>query len=237
MMHGTVPSHEHSESRAARLASAAATLMLAAAALPACNYLGPAAYLAMGQPKAAAQYELMDRTTVVFVDDRMNAIPINSSRVRRAIADKVTMDLMREEILTSTISARDAMAVARNSDRDGALMSIEAIGAAVGAEQVIYVEMKTFRGSPDGFTPRATGDCTVKVVDALNQARLFPHPNDPRPAAGVHVVTPPFDIELFKTTEGRSQIESLLAEMLADRIAKLFYEHVPDEIGSRLNAK
>lgn len=220
----------------AQRAAAAAAIALVASALASCNYLGPAAYLAMGQPKKPAQYELIDRPTVVFVDDRMNAIPINSSRVRRMIADKVTMQLMTEEVLTTTIEPRDAMATARNRDRDGSLMSIEAIGQAVGAEQVIYVEMTTFRGSPDGFTPRATGSCTVKVVDAINKTRLFPPPDADKGAAVVQVVTLPFDIELFKTSQGRSQIEAILAEMMGDQVAKLFYPHVPDEIGSRLNA-
>ncbi len=233
-MESTLRSLEHPGNRMARGALA---VLLLAAALPACNYLGPAAYLTMGQPKAAAQYELIDRSTVVFVDDRMNAIPINSSRVRRAIADKVTMQLMTEEVLTTTVAARDAMVTARNRDRDGSLLSIEAIGEAVGAEQVIYVEMTSFRGSPDGFTPRATGSVTVKVVDAVNKARLFPPPDADKPAVVVYVVTQPFDIELFKTSQGRSQIETILAELLGDRIAKLFYPHIPDEIGSRLEPR
>lgn len=202
--------------------------------LAGCNILGPAAYLTMGQPKTGAQYELVDRPTIVFVDDRMNAIPVNSSRVRRMIADKVTMDLMNEEILTQTIKPRDAMALARNSDREGSLLSIEALGDRVGAEQVIYVEMMSFRGSPDGVTPRAIGLCRVKVIDTANRSRLFPPPESERGWIEVRAISQPFSPELFKTTEGRSQIQELLANLLGDRIAKLFYEHIPDELGTRL---
>ena len=54
-------------------------------AMSSCNILSPAAYLAMGQDKAPAKYVLEDRSTVVFVDDRNNAIPVNSTRVRGTI--------------------------------------------------------------------------------------------------------------------------------------------------------
>ena len=209
----------------------------AGALLSACNILGPAAYIAMGQPEVEAQYELLDRPTVVFVDDRMNAIPINSSRLRRAIADQVTMDLMEREILTQTISPRDAVALARNSDRRGELLSIQSIGEKLGAEQVIYVEMISFRGSPDGFTPRATGSCRVKVIDTVKHSRLFPAPDALAGYEEVQVVSPPFSPELFQSSQGRAEIERMLAALLGDRVGKLFYEWVPDEIGTRLQSR
>ncbi|MCZ6542142.1 MAG: hypothetical protein O6768_00585, partial [Planctomycetota bacterium] len=83
-----------------------------------CNIVGPVAYLALGPPKVEAQFLLVDRPTLVFVDDRNNAIPLNASRIRRAIADKASTDLMAKEILTKTISPRDAMALTRQRDRN-----------------------------------------------------------------------------------------------------------------------
>jgi hypothetical protein len=215
-----------------------ATLALAAAVAAAgCNILTPAAYLAFGQPKNDARYELEDRPTVVFVDDRDNAIPVNSSRVRQAIADKVSKDLLAEKVLDNVISARDAKAVARSQDREGKLLSVEALGEAVGAQQVIYVEMMSFRGSMDNLRPQPASACRVKVVDVAERRRLYPPPESDNAWDEIMAVSPPLSQELYRTSQGRRQLEQLMAELLGDRIAKMFYKHVPDEIGNRLDPK
>jgi hypothetical protein len=233
------PDHRPEAAASRRRAWTGAALVAVAAgalaALASCNILGPAAYFALGQPKADALYEPVDRPTVVFVDDRHNVIPMNATRIRREIADKVSTDLMEQEVLTQVISSRDAMAMARNQDREGRLMSIEAIGETVGAEQVIYVEMVSFQGSPDGYSPRPTAACRLKVVDVPNRERLFPGPDADQPWQPVAIVSPPISPDLYASDEGRRQIESVLAVLIGDQIAKLFYAHVPDEIGTRLD--
>ncbi len=214
-------------------ALAAAGAMVAAG----CNILTPAAYLAFGQPKADARYELEDRATVVFVDDRNNAIPVNSSRVRQQIADRVSKDLLSEKVLDQVISARDAMAVARSQDREGKLLSVEALGEAVGAKQVIYIEMMSFRGSMDNVRPQPAAACRVKVVDVAERRRLYPPPEGESAWDEIMAVSPPLSQELYRTSQGRRQLEQLMADLLGDRIAKMFYKHVPDEIGTRLDPK
>ncbi len=205
-----------------------------AAFLSACNILQPAAYLAMGQPKAPAKYVLENRPTVVFVDDRNNAIPINSSRVRRAIADDVTKQLMSRKLVMMTISPRDAMALSRNQDREGKLMSMGEIGEAVGAEQLIYIEMLSYRGSPDNVTPRPSAACRLKVLDIVNKVRLFPVPGAEKDWQEIIVQGAPVSPELYRSSAGRRQIEQMLAAEIADKVTKLFYKHIPDELGSRL---
>ncbi len=205
-----------------------------AAFLSACNILQPAAYLAMGQPKAPAKYVLENRPTVVFVDDRNNAIPINSSRVRRAIADDVTKQLMSRKLVMMTISPRDAMALSRNQDREGKLMSMGEIGEAVGAEQLIYIEMLSYRGSPDNVTPRPSAACRLKVLDIVKKVRLFPAPSAEKDWQEIIVQGAPVSPELYRSSAGRRQIEQMLAAEIADKVTKLFYKHIPDELGSRL---
>jgi len=212
------------------VASAAACVLMVS-----CNILSPAAYLAFGQSKAPAQYEIEDRTTVVFVDDRHTAIPMNATRIRREIADRVSMDLMEQEIVTDMISTRDVMVMARNRDREGELMSIDELGAAVGAQQVIYVEMISFRGTSDGYSPKPISACRIKVIDVPNRVRLFPAPDAGESFFPVTIESPPISPELYTSTEGRRQIENILAALLGDQIAKLFYKHVPDELGTRLD--
>ncbi len=221
--------------RATTIRGAAITAAAAVAAfLGACNILQPAAYLAMGQPKAPALYELENRPTVVFVDDRNNAIPINSTRVRRAIAEDVTEQLMTRKLVTVTISPREAMALSRNRDREGKLMSMGALGEAVGAEQLIYIEMLSYRGSPDNVTPRPSAACRVKVIDVVNKSRLFPAPSGEKNWQDVIAQGAPVSPELYRSSAGRREIEQLLAAAIADKVTKLFYKHIPDELGSRL---
>ena len=221
---------------AERATGAWAMLIIASVAvfLGACNILGPAVYMIKGQPKAPAKYELENRTTVVFVDDRNNAIPINSSRVRRAVADDVTKQLMSRNIVTKTISPRDAMALSRSQDREGKLMSMAAIGEAVGAEQLIYIEMLSYRGSADNVTPRPSAMCRLKVIDIVSKTRLFPAPGLENDWQQVIVQGAPVSPELYRSSVGRRQIEKILTEAIADKVTKLFYRHIPDELGSRL---
>lgn len=215
------------------------TLLLALAIactgfLSSCNILGPAAYIIDGLPKRDAQYALMDRPTVVFVDDPRNAL--SDRNLRRYIGDKVATELMLNEIVTVTISSADAMGVARG-DRHGKRMPIEAIGRAVGAEQVLYIEMMSFTLSPDNVTPQPMGICKIKVIDAMNRIRLFPEIDENSQAAAaypVHVALPRLSTELYRSASGRRKMNEQLASHMAEQIAKVFYKHVPNELGSRL---
>ncbi len=207
------------------------------AALASCNIMTGAAYILGGQPKVAAEYKLEDRPTVVFVDDRGNVIEQNAIRTRQAIAEKVSEELMVEKLVTITIRPADALAVARRQDREGNILAIDAVGTSVGAEQVIYVEMVAFQGSPDGYTPRPMAACRVRVIDVPNRVRLFPSPEAQEPSRLVQLVSPDVSLDLYQSAAGRRQIEKSMANQLGDRIAELFYKHVPNEVGSRLNPR
>lgn len=215
------------------------TLLLALAIactgfLSSCNILGPAAYIIDGLPKRDAQYELMDRPTVVFVDDPRNAL--TDRNLRRYIGDKIATELMINKVVTVTISSADAMGVARG-DKHGNRMPIEAIGRAVGAEQVLYIEMISFTLSPDNVTPQPMGVCRIKVIDTMNRTRLFPKMDETSQASAaypVHVALPKLSTELYRTASGRRKINEQLANHMADQVAKVFYKHVPNDLGSRL---
>lgn len=212
-----------------------ALVVAAGAGLGSCNIVGPAAYIIGGQPKVAAQYALSDRPTVVFVDDPKNLLPDRS--LRRLIGDKVSQELMVRKLITTTISPADALAVA-GRERFGEQMPIDAIGRAVGAEQVLFIDMVSFSLSPDSVTPRPIGACQVKVIDVTNRERLFPSADDGfRGASGypVQVAMREVSLEHYRTASSRRSMREQLATEIADQITKVFYRHVPDELGSRLN--
>lgn len=208
-----------------------------AIALSGCNILGPLAYFAEGPPSVNAEYTLPDRPTVVFVDDRANVIGSNAPAIRRAIADKASEDLMVKKLVTTTISPRDAMGVVATSDRHGELMPIDGIGRAVGAEQIIYVQMIAFSGTSDGVTPRPTAICRVRVIDVAERERLYPPPDSQEASRLVQVNIREVDPAMLRSTASRLKVYEALAEETGGQIAKLFYKHEIKELGGSLQPR
>ena len=156
-------------------------LILSATVLSSCNILTPIAIIFAPDPKVEAEYELQDRPTVVFVDDRQSLVTPTS--LRRIIADRVSQDLMVKEILTTTISTTDAEAIARQGDTSGNPMPIDAIGRSVGAEQVIYIEVLEFKDRTDRFTPQPRSTCRIRVIgQSARGSTVNPHGRWPRVA-------------------------------------------------------
>lgn len=206
-----------------------------AAVVPGCNIVGPAAYLIEGPPKKDAEHTLVDVPTVVFIDDRQNFL--NAVSLRRVIADSASQDLMVKEALTTTISSQDAMNLAGRMDRNSHVMSIEEIGKAVGAQQVIYVEMLGFQGSPDNFTPRPTAQCRVRVIDVANRQRVFPPQGSSEPARIIQTMIREVDPEVFRTRGSLLRVNEELARSLGRDIARLFYRHEVKELGENLKPR
>lgn len=200
-----------------------------------CNIVGPAAYIIEGPPKVDAAHILADVPTVVFIDDRRNIVsPIS---LRKVIADKASEDLMIQKCLTTVISSQDAMALATQRERNNMVLSIEEIGKAVGAQQVIYVEMAQFQDTPDGFSPRPMAACRVKVIDVNSRQRVFPPEASDTPSHQVQAMLREVDPSIYSTRSGRLQVFEGLAVETGASIAKLFYRHEARPLGGNLNPK
>jgi len=204
-----------------------------------CNIVGPAAWLVAGPAQAEAEYVLPDRPTVVFVDDRRNVIPSQGRALRQRIAEKISQEIMVNELVTTTISPRDAMAVASKSDRYGELLAIDAIGKGVGAEQIIFVEMEGFTPTPDGVTPRPIAFCHVRVIDVPQRTRVYPAEGEQNSAASrpVQASLSEIDPALLHSPSSRLVVYQDLADELGSEIAKLFYKHEIKEIGAGLDGQ
>lgn len=202
-------------------------------ALGGCNIVGPVAYIVGGPPKVDAEFTLPDRPTVVYVDDRQNLI--SPSGLRRVMADRASSDLMEHKALTETISSRDAMALVTRQDRHSDLIPIDQIGRDVGAEQVIYVEVLSFRDSPDNYTPRPMGSCSVRVIDVTNRVRLYPAEGE-QPRV-LQVAMRAVSTEMYRSRATRSKLRQALAEEMGSHIAKLFYRHEKTELGGNLKPR
>lgn len=206
-----------------------------AAALHGCNIVGPAAYIIQGPPKNDALHVLADVPTVIFIDDRRNFV--NPISLRRVIADKAGEVLMLKELLTTTISAQDAMTVAAQRERNGQILPIEEIGKLVGAQQVIYVEMVQFQSLSDASLPRPIATCRVRVIDVESRKRVFPPPEVKEPFHTVRVVGREVDPQLYTDRSTRLKVFETLAIDTGEEIAKVFYRHERKELGGNLNPR
>lgn len=202
-----------------------------------CNIVGPIMVATAPEPTVPAQYELEDRPTLVFVDDRDGVLAPAS--LADVIADRASEQLITNTLVTSAIRPRDAVAVARAHDRANNLMAIGEIGEAVGAEQVIYVQIVSLNETPsqEKFTPVATA--TVKVLDVVAKKRLFPEEGvGAADAYAVNASIPPVDESMYRTASTRRRVRETMALALGDEIAKVFYEHLaPDRLGDRLDPR
>lgn len=198
--------------------------MGAAGLMHGCNIVGPIAVLASPPQTQDAEYKMADRVTAVYVDDRKNVL--NDRGLRMFIGDRVLEHLMRNKVLKDSIKTSNTMAAA-GSERAGALKPLEQIGREVGAAQLIYVEMLSFGLEPDASgAPRAQATLRVKLIDVENRVRLFPPTGEDVADARYMTVTLPPEQTYQPVLTRASQAEAnrTLAEMIADRVAKLFYK-------------
>jgi hypothetical protein len=130
------------------------------------------------------------------------------------------------------VDPRDAMGAVLARDKHSELMPIDAIGRAVGAEVVIYIEMLGFT-ELGGQASQPQSAVTVRVIDCVNRMRLFP-PADQQTPHVVQANTTQVDPSTMASPSARLKIYQLLAENTGDRIAKMFYRHEVRELGDRL---
>lgn len=203
-----------------------------------CNIVAPVAAVLAGPAKRDAQYKLPKRKTVVFVDDRMGAIPLRARQMRQRIGRSATTVLNTKDNLLPglMIDAGDAIALADARDRGDGLLPLGVIGQEVGAEVLIAVRVDMFTLQPGG-EPRPTAQAGVWVLDITNRTRLFPPEDATEPAVTVTA-------ELFVgegmsavSESDRVQIFFLLADKLGEEVAKVFYKHEIKELGERLGPR
>ncbi len=203
--------------------------------LSSCNIVAGVAYVVSPDPEQIALFELPQKKTVVFVDDRHNIM--HPSRLKSVVADKITSELLGRELLVDMIAPRDAMRYADSQDRNGSILTIGAIGKAVGASVVIYVETTTFIMSVDGHNPAPLAGCSVRVVDVDTREQLFPAPDSIDAAHKVRAALSRVDPHQLSSVSETRKLSTMLADKLGDAVAKLFYTHTTGRLGENLERK
>ncbi|RLS64413.1 MAG: hypothetical protein DWH97_08215 [Planctomycetota bacterium] len=214
-------------------------MLVALPCMQSCNIVTPAAYVLEGPGMIDAEYILLDRKTVVFVDDPRNILPRTS--LRTTIGDLISFDLMERKILTSTVATRDAIGVSRASGGVSAdrLKSLEAIGRALDCAQVIQIQPTVFdvAGRSDTNGIRPTAIVRVKVIDVEARVRLYPVAEVLPEGREIIASIRESDPDSLRTRGGRAQAEEALAKVLAREIAELFYKHDRIDLGENLGTR
>jgi hypothetical protein len=186
-------------------------------------------------PEQEAMFVLPQKKTVVFVDDRHNIM--HPSRLKSVIADKVTSELLERDLLVEMIAPRDAMRYADSQDRNGKILTIGAIGKAVEASVVVYIEVTTFVMTVDGHNPAPLAGCSVRVVDVDETKQLFPSPESTEAAHKVRAAIHRADPHQLSSVSETRKLSTELANKLGVTVSKLFYTHTTGRLGENLNRK
>ncbi len=188
--------------------------------IPGCNVITPIAYAIHGPEKIMPAYTLdKELKTVVFVDDPSSRI--TQRRLRYAIADRATKELLAKRILVDMLDPRGILTAASN-ERYGEQMSISELGKSVGADIVIYAVVTEFSLTPEtgAYIPRAT--MRVKVIDVAQGKRIWPS-DEMGAVANIQIPQKPGSTP--RSSGERLEVEQTLANRAGIGLAQLFYKH------------
>jgi hypothetical protein len=197
-----------------------------------CNVLGVIAYGASGGQKIPPDYKLPNRPTLIMVENYENPdlLAAPADRIERSLTDDLTEAKVAKFLAPEKVNELKA-----SDPADFRKMNIPAVGRAIGAQQVIYVNLIQFNvEAPVGgsqFIGRAEAD--VKVIDCDTGRTLWPADS----SIG-HVVK--LETRSVKdVNDARAdQVENQLYEAFGLKLAKLFREspavdQTVDEAASR----
>ncbi len=178
----------------------------------------------------AAQFEPEDVETVILVDDPKQLLP--TPQLRGQIAVKIGNDLVKHEAIREDRLIDPAkITQARINHNDFNAWYVEDIADHVGAKQVIHVQVVDFHLGKldDEYRPAAT--VRIKVWDIPKKQRIFPKPD-----ASIDYITRRARLNsidpAFETRTRQIALRQSLAAAIADKTAKLFYEHEQGEFGT-----
>ncbi len=177
--------------------------------------MGPAATPAMYVPNKVPTLILSEHTAASGVDD------ISSQDLGRRTAELWQMHKLAPLI---DLSKLEEFHLRQGAAYDG--LSITAIGRALAAQQVLYLDVKDNRieSAGDADTIRAKASVRVRMIDVATGQTLWPP--DAVEGYALDAVT---DYAARGGGVNESEQMEAVRSIMADKIAKLFYKHQPDD--------
>ena len=184
---------------------------------------GAALYmLGFGQGKIVeAQFRLTQGPLLILIDDSSQRV--DWPPAKRYLFDELAQELLRNKA-ASKIIPLETLAHLRQSHPDFDKRGCRQLGKLAGAEQVLWIEIQSFRADEriEEALVAANFTATVKVIDAsgADRSRVRLWPTVPQGQRMTATMTGS-EVSIAKTKDG---IARKLAGQLAVQTAKLFYD-------------
>ena len=194
-----------------------------------CAAISALTYKVTGDPKSPAEYKPKNVLTLVLVENYQNPDQYRgtASQLERDIATELTENKVTQIVPVAKLEdlrSEDAVAYRK--------MDVRAIGKAVGARQVIYVNLVKFSAqTPIGSTEQSgRAEARVRVMDVGTGRTLWPLDN--LEGREIHYETKHEEAVDFSSAEA---VHDQISQSLADRIARLFYAaaEAENEVGPK----
>jgi hypothetical protein len=190
--------------------------------VPGCVAVAAIASKASPPPTIPAEYKPAKELTLVLVESYENPdlYEVESERIARDLTDAFA-----EHKSFPVVPAQKVMELKANKGSAFAKMNLPSIAKAVGARQVIYVNLLKFSADPaiGSVTHRGEAEATVKLVDADTGHTLWPR--DTSVGRDVNCRTP----ALSEEGTSRNAVQQQLYQHLSTDIAHLFIDWVDED--------
>ncbi len=226
------PTPSRTDRRWFRLACATACATLALSVVTACNIVGPAIAIASGPSKIRKAFDLpSEPITVVLVEDTASPPLVRDARLLRTIAETATEELTRRGVVRIAVEPGPIHVLSvQPAERN---TPIADLAREVGAEQIIYAQIRSFTLSPDGQSFAPSAELRVRVLDAsVEQDDVIGRRIFPADAEGHPLIAGGENIAGFSPRDAADvrQAELELAELTGLRLAQLFYDRDRDAV-------
>jgi hypothetical protein len=206
------------------IAMAGLACLIGCLAVQGCAGIGAVIYKVTPPPSIQAVYKLPKKTVLVWVEDYRN--PGVSEEAAERLGREITAQFKQHKL--APVVDPDKF-VQYRFDKGTAFdqMTIASVGRALGAEQVLYVDLVDYGGdwtlASDMLHPKA--DIRVRVVDVKTGDTAWPN----EAVRGY-----PMNIDLqyanIKDTQTANDEQAAICTATADHVAKLFYKHDSEEV-------
>lgn len=188
-----------------------------------CNVAGAVQYAAMGPPATPAMYKLNKVPTLVLVEnyEAPSAAALDSDRLAMLLSRELQTHRVAPVVDPAALAA-----LREQKPRDFGSMRISEIGQAVGAEQVIYINLIRSDVEQTAGLLKATLSARVKVIDAKTGRLLWPQ--DSAEGYPVGHETPMIRPEETVTAE---TVRAKMIDTIALKIGRMFYNWKPEYAG------
>ena len=178
------------------------------------------------EEKVEAEYRLGGQSVLVLVDVADPAVASAYPRLELIVSDGICKALEREGAAGPIVPVH-SLAAARRTEPDFARWSVAQVGRYFNVDLVVHVELYEFRlkDSPGGNVFHGYAESAVRVVSPETGKQVWPV------LASARLVT----AETMPDVQPEESVEvaTILAEGLADKIARYFYTYKKQDLPMR----